>query len=104
MSRILINRERVYLESFKLSSYDLALTNHRTVSVIRKNSELFEEFFGGNTRSRIDSELHFVDFFVNFLHKMNDKVNELVLVHLFGVEVGHEKTDVVALKRANGKH
>ena len=34
---------------------------------------------------------------------MNDKVNELVLVHLFGVEVGHEKTDVVALEENERK-
>lgn len=49
---------------------------------VEESSELFEELLGGNSRARVDCELHLVDFFVDLLHEVNDKVNELVLEHL----------------------
>lgn len=41
-------------------------------------------------------ELHLGDLLVDLLHELDDKVDELVLEHLLGVEVGHEERDVVA--------
>ncbi|USP81143.1 hypothetical protein yc1106_08417 [Curvularia clavata] len=42
-------------------------------------------------------ELHFGDLLVDLLHELNDKVDELVLQHFLGVEVGDQERDVVAL-------
>ena len=36
-------------------------------------------------------ELHFRDLLVDFLHELNDKVDELVLQHFLGVEVGNQE-------------
>ena len=58
---------------------------------------LFKEFFRANTRASIERQFHVADFFVNLLHKVDDKVHEFVLVHLLGTEIRDEKADVVAL-------
>lgn len=44
-------------------------------------------------------ELHFRDLLVDLFHELNDEVDQLVLQHLLGVEVGDEERDVVALDR-----
>jgi len=60
-------------------------------------SEIFKELLSDNTSPGVNGQLHFTYLLVNFLHEMNDKVHQFMLVHLLGVEVGDEKTDVVAL-------
>jgi hypothetical protein len=42
-------------------------------------------------------KLHLGDFLVHLLHKLNYKVNQLVLQHFLGVEVGDEEGYVVSL-------
>ena len=42
-------------------------------------------------------ELHFRDLLVNFLHKLDDEVDQLVLQHLFGVEVCDQERNIIAL-------
>lgn len=58
---------------------------------------VFEEFLGDDASACVDSQLHLADLFVDFLHEMDDKVHQLVLIHLLRVEVGDEEADVIAL-------
>jgi hypothetical protein len=44
-------------------------------------------------------ELHLGNLLVNLLLELNDKVDKLVLQHLFGVEVCYQEGNVVALCR-----
>lgn len=61
--------------------------------------EFLEKFLGRDASARVDSELHLTDLLINLLHEVNDEVNKLVFVHLLRVEVGYQKTDVVALRQ-----
>lgn len=44
-------------------------------------------------------ELHLGNLLVNLLLELNDKVDKLVLQHLFGVEVCYQEGNVIALYR-----
>jgi len=50
-----------------------------------------------NTSACVDSQLHFADLLVNVCHELDDEVDQLVLEHSFGVEVGHQEADVITL-------
>lgn len=71
----------------------------RDLTKARKKLETLKKLLGTGSGPRINGQLHLADFLVNFLHKMNDKVDQFVLVHLFCVEVRDEEADVVALDR-----
>lgn len=58
----------------------------------------FQKLLRAYTSPGVDGKLHFTDFLVNLLHKVDHKVDQLVLVHLLRVEVCDEETDIVALK------
>ncbi len=60
--------------------------------------ESLQKFFCWNTSSGVDCEFHFTNFLVNFFHEVNDKINQLVLVHLLCVEICDQEADVVTLK------
>lgn len=53
--------------------------------------------FGNDTSTSIQAQFHFTNLLVNFLHKQDNKINNLVLVHLVGVEVGDQEANVVPL-------
>lgn len=42
-------------------------------------------------------ELHLRDLLVDFLHELNDKVHQLMLQHLLGVEVCDQERNIIAL-------
>lgn len=44
-------------------------------------------------------ELHLRDLLVDLLHKLNDKVDQLVLQHLLGMEVCDQERNVISLDR-----
>lgn len=60
---------------------------------------IFEELLGNNTSPSIDWQFHFTDFLVDLFHKVNDKIHQFVFVHLLCVEVGDQKTDIIALQK-----
>ncbi len=60
--------------------------------------EALDECLSSRSCSGIDSQLHLIDFLVNFIEKSDDEVNQLVLVHLLRVRVSDQEADVVALK------
>lgn len=62
-----------------------------------KVSESLQELFGRYSSPGVDGKLHLADLLVYLLHEVNYEINKLVLVHLFCVEVGDEKTYVVTL-------
>lgn len=68
----------------------------------RTSTYIFEELLSNNTSPGVDRQLHFTDLLVNFLHEMDDKVHQFMFVHLLCVEVGDEKTDVIALRNDVG--
>lgn len=43
-------------------------------------------------------ELHLGNLLVNFLHELNDKVDQFVLQHLLGVEICYQERNVIALQ------
>jgi hypothetical protein len=49
-------------------------------------------------------ELHLGNLLVNLLLELNDKVDKLVLQHLFGVEVCYQEGNVIALYRIPSQH
>lgn len=52
---------------------------------------------GDDTGTGVDRGLHLGDLRVDVLHKLNNEIDQLVLVHSLGVEVGDEERDIVSL-------
>ena len=52
----------------------------------------------GEGKPRAYEELHLGNFLVDFLHELDNKVDELVLQEVLGVEVRDQEGDVIALK------
>ena len=42
-------------------------------------------------------KLHLRNFLVDFLHKLYDKIDQLMLQHSLGMEIRYEKRDIVTL-------
>lgn len=61
--------------------------------------ESLQELFGTDARTAIHRKLQLANLLVDLLHKVYDKINEFMFIHLFSVKVGDEKRDVVALNR-----
>ena len=56
----------------------------------------FEEFFSTDPSPGIDTQFHFGNFFINFFHKMDNKVNQFVPEHFFGMKIGNEETYIIS--------
>ena len=56
-----------------------------------------QEALSHETGSCVQEELHLRDFLVDVLHELDDKVDQLVLQHLFGVEVCDQERNIIAL-------
>ena len=65
---------------------------------MRDELESLQKFLCGNSRTRVDGELHLADLLINLLHEVDDEVDELVLVHRLCVEVGNQEADVITLR------
>ena len=61
------------------------------------NLYLLKELLSTNSGPGVHRELHLRNFLINFLHKVDNKVHQLVSQHLLGVEVGDEEANVVSL-------
>ena len=72
-------------------SFPAAMTHGRKVAL------------GDYTRPSVQRQLHLRDLLVHILHKLDDKVDKLVLQHGLSVEVGDQERDVVALQSAPGE-
>lgn len=42
-------------------------------------------------------EFHLRYLLIDFLHELDDKIDELMLQHLFSVKIGYQKRNVIAL-------
>lgn len=60
-------------------------------------NESVEVGLSNDTSAGVDGRLHLGDLRVNLLHELDDKINQLVLVHGLSVEVGDEEGDIVTL-------
>lgn len=58
--------------------------------------EPLQKFFRADARTWIHRQFHFADLLVDFLHEMNHKIDQFVLVHLFRMEICDQKADVIA--------
>lgn len=56
-----------------------------------------EELLRDDAGPGVHRQLHLADLLVDLLHEVDDKVHQLVLVHLLCVEVGDEEADVISL-------
>lgn len=54
-------------------------------------------WYGERGISDTYKQLHFRNLLVNFLHELNDKIDQFVLQHLFGVVIRDEEGDIIAL-------
>lgn len=63
------------------------------------SSEILEEFLGYDTGPGVNGQLHLADLLVDLLHEVDDKVHQLVFVHLLRVEVSDQEANVIALYR-----
>ena len=61
-------------------------------------SYVFEEFLGDDTGPGVNGQFHLADLLVDLLHEVDDKVHQLVFVHLLRVEVGNQEANVISLK------
>ena len=73
-------------------------------NILSQNSEFLQEFLCTDPSPSVDSQLHFADLLVYFLHELDNEINQLVLVHLLGMEVGDQEADVVAFDRFTPQH
>jgi hypothetical protein len=64
---------------------------HRPTAVQTRCTYRCQEALGDETCSGVQEKLHFRDLLVHVLHELDDKVHQLVLQHLLGVEVGDEE-------------
>lgn len=71
------------------------LRNRRATNRPNTILKTFEELLGYDTRPRVYSQLHLGYFFVDFFHEVYHEIDQLVFVHLFGMEVCDQEADVV---------
>lgn len=69
--------------------------SHKTCSCVQLQRVSSQP--AGHVVEETYKQLHFGDFLVDFLHELDDKVDQLVLEHLLSVEVCDEEGDVIAL-------
>lgn len=62
-------------------------------------SYILEEFFGNDTGPGVNGQFHLADLLVDFLHEVDNKVHQLVFVHLLRVEVGNQEANIISLYR-----
>lgn len=55
--------------------------------LIAAKLEAFQELFSTDTCATVDAQFELTYFLVDFLHEMNHKVNQFVLIHLLGMEI-----------------
>lgn len=67
-------------------------------------SEIFKELLCNDTSSCIDRQFHLADLLIDLLHKVDDKVHQLMFIHLLRVEVGNQKANVIALNRLSSQN
>jgi hypothetical protein len=67
------------------------------LSTTHSSSELSEKLRCHNTSPSVKLKLHLAQLLVNLFQESNDKVHQLVFVHLFSVEVGDKEADVPVL-------
>merc|ERR1711884_535703 len=65
------------------------------MSANQSNPYPFEELLSTNTSPGVDAQFHLGNLLVNLLHEMNDKVDEFVSQHLFSVEIGDQKANII---------
>lgn len=65
--------------------------------MFQSRTYLTQIWLGDDTSPRIQAQLHLWNLLVNLFHKLDYKIDKLVLVHLLSVGVGDEEGDVVAL-------
>ena len=58
----------------------------------------FQKLFSTYSGSWINTQFHFWNFFVNFFHEVNHKINKFMAIHLFGMEIGNQEANVVSLE------
>jgi len=59
--------------------------------------EVGQEFGGNDAGAGVDGQLQVADLLVDILHKVDNKVHQLVFKILLGVEVGDQERNVVSL-------
>jgi hypothetical protein len=58
-----------------------------------------QERLSHKTGPRIQEQLHLRNLLVHLLHELDNKVHQLVLQHLLGVEIGNEEADIISFDR-----
>lgn len=81
------------------NNYALAVSPRRSPHKHQAHSKPFQKFFRTNTRPCIYRQLHLAYLLIDLFHKMNDKIDQFVLVHLFRVEIRYQKADVISFYR-----
>lgn len=66
--------------------------------ISKRHSYVFEEFLSNDTSPGVNGQFHLADLFVDLLHEVDDKVHQLVFVHLLRVEVGNQEANIISLK------
>lgn len=54
-----------------------------------ENLKFLKEFFSSNSGPGVYGKFHFVDFFIDFFHEMNDKINQFISIHRLHMEIGY---------------
>ena len=76
------------------------LYNFIMVKIIEKYFQTypFQKLLSTYSGSWIDTQFHFRNFFVNFFHEVNHKINKFMAIHLFGMEIGNQEANVISLE------
>lgn len=60
---------------------------------------VLQELLGDDAGPGVNGQFHLTDFLVDLLHEVDDKVHQLVFVHLLRVEVGNQEANIISLQR-----
>lgn len=64
---------------------------------------VFQELLSYDASPGVNREFHLTNFLVDLLHEVDDKVHQLVFVHLLCVEVGNQEANIISLQREKNK-
>lgn len=60
---------------------------------------VFQELLSYDASPGVNRQFHLTNFLVDLLHEVDDKVHQLVFVHLLCVEVGNQEANIISLQR-----
>jgi hypothetical protein len=72
------------------------ISQRRTAAPEARRTYWCQERLGHETGPRIQEQLHLGNLLVHLLHELDNEIDELMLQHLLGVEIGNEEANIIS--------